>query len=147
MAAFKRKPLLTLVFLKHLGQEFRLIAVFGAFLWFRVQVIMHASIIKRDCTGHWATSAGSRTRWGNIRMVRKAGYLLRALQWDCGVGIQSLGLTEIPCVVFSSYDQRAGVCDQPAGSQALSHRQFWWLYVLFPSCFHPNGDENSSGHL
>lgn len=33
-------------------------------------------------------------------MVRKAGCLLRALQQDLGVGIQSLGLTELPCVVL-----------------------------------------------
>lgn len=64
MAAFKRKLLLTLAFLKYLGQEFRLTAVFGAFLWFHVQVIMHASMMKEDCARHWATSAGSRTRWG-----------------------------------------------------------------------------------
>lgn len=70
MAIFKRKPLLTLVFLKYPGQEFRLIAAFSAFLWFRMQVIMHASTIEGDCVRHSATSAGSRTRWGGGENAR-----------------------------------------------------------------------------
>lgn len=76
--------------------------MFSAFLWFHVQVIMHASMIEGDGIRHGATSVTSRTRWGGGRkcMVRKAGCLLRALQQDHGVGIQSLGLTELPCVVL-----------------------------------------------
>lgn len=36
MAVFRRKPVLTLGFLKYSEKEFRCIAVFGAFLWFPV---------------------------------------------------------------------------------------------------------------
>lgn len=59
-------------------------------------------MIEGDGIRHGATSVTSRTRWGGGRkcMVRKAVCLLRALQQDHGVGIQSLGLTELPCVVL-----------------------------------------------
>lgn len=40
MAVFKRKPLLTLDFLRYPEREFRCIAVFGALLWFRVRLLL-----------------------------------------------------------------------------------------------------------
>lgn len=44
MSVFKRKDLLTFIFLKYPGQEFRLIGVCSAFLWLHVQVVTRASV-------------------------------------------------------------------------------------------------------
>lgn len=102
MAVFKRKPLLTLDFLRYPEREFRRIAVFGALLWFCVRAVMHASMIGRDCIRHWPTSPGSRTRWGGGENAWYERLCLGYCSQDCGVGIQSLGLTELSRVALGN---------------------------------------------
>lgn len=63
---------------------------------------------------------------GENWVIRKAGCLLRALQQDHGAGIQSLGLAELPCVVFG----RQGLWPVSTGSWPAG-----WKPSIVPQAF------------